>query len=325
MKNILIFFTLFYSQMLWARSFENIKIPGAKCGNGADYEVFVSKLNDDKLMVEFMGGGACWDRLSCFELPRTWIRPIPNIHIFSTLTSSGEDNPYSEHSMLYFPYCTGDVHIGNHVATYGGKTVYHNGKNNIILALKYLTEKKIIDFKSFRDVTIWGASAGAIAALIYAKKLDDYLASGAKKTLIADSPGLHFGKKFWNKFPEETKKDYDVAFRSVNLKVDFNDGFVAKKFRPVLEIYRDWNVGILISTRDSIMSLLFGDISPSDQEKLVLGPEGLPAVAKGFPNVKVWLTQSYMHTFLVLRESAAMESSNGESAMNFVKDVYFVL
>jgi hypothetical protein len=325
MKHFMIFMTLVYSQLLWARSFENIKIPGAKCGNGADYEVFVSKLNDEKLIVEFMGGGACWDRLSCFELPRTWIRPIPNINVFSTLTASGENNPYIEHSMLYFPYCTGDVHIGNHVAVYDGKTVYHNGRNNINLALKYLAEKKIIEFKNFKDVTVWGASAGAIAALIYAKKINGYLAAGTKKTLIADSPGMHFGEHFWDKFPQETKKDFDEAFRSVNLNVDFNDGFVARKFRPVFEIYKEWNFGILLATRDTIMSAIFGEISPSEQEKLILGPEGLPAIARGFPNVKVWLNRSYMHTFLILGESAEMESTKGESAMDFVKDVYFVL
>ena len=73
------------------------------------------------------------------------------------------------------------------------------------------------------------------------------------------------------------------------------------------------------------MSAIFGEISPSEQEKLILGPEGLPAIARGFPNVKVWLNRSYMHTFLILGVSAEMESTKGESAMDFVKDVYFVL
>lgn len=323
MKTLVILIFIFQSYTLLGNTFESIKIPGAKCGNGDDYSVFYRAGSQDKLLVEFMGGGACWDESSCFRVLHAWIKPIPNIKIFSAFTSKNEKiNPYIDHSVLYFPYCTGDVHIGNHISNYNGKNVYHYGKRNVLLSLKYLEETQVIKFANFNDVTVWGASAGAMATLFYSKNIDEMLSPGTKKTMIADSPGLHFGKSFWDKFSQDGKKDFEVAFNEIGLKVDFSDGFIAKNMGPVLERYTDWNIGFLIATKDIIMSKMFGDITPEDAEKLILGPEGLPAVASQFSNVRVWLKKTYMHTFLITEPSSRMTSLYGDTAINFAKSIY---
>jgi hypothetical protein len=311
---------------LLANSFESIKIPGAKCGNGDDYEIFYKAGNTDKLLIEFMGGGACWDENSCFRILHAWIKPIPNIKLFSVFTSKNEkSNPYIDHTVVYFPYCTGDVHIGDHISNYAGKKVYHYGKRNVLLGLKYLQDMQKVKFKNVNDVTVWGASAGAIATLFYSKDIAKLIGPEAKKTMIVDSPGLHFGEHFWEKFNQEGQNDFKTAFQAVGLKVDFHDGFIAKDMGPVFEGYSDWNIGILLATKDIIMSTVFGDISPEDQEKLIMGPLGLPAVASHYPNVKVWVKQTYMHTFLLTEQSGRMSSQDGETAIDFAKKVYELL
>jgi hypothetical protein len=323
MKLLMLIILVFQAQSLWAADFEKVAIPGAKCGNGSPYVVFLRKQSTEKLLVEFMGGGACWNKESCFKLPHAWVKPIPMIDSFSTLTTDNDSyNPFAHHSMVYFPYCTGDVHIGNHVATYNGKKVYHYGRRNILLALDYLEQHNLINFKSYNDVTVWGASAGAMASLIYGKNINERLGIGVKKTMIADSPGLHFGEHFWDKFPEAMKKDFKVAFNDVGLQVNFNDGLIAKNMSVVFSQYLDWNIGVLMGTQDYVMSKVFGDIDPKQEEILIMGPEGLPAVARDFPNVKVWLKQTRMHTFLIVKESAEMDSTKGESAIDFVRNVY---
>lgn len=322
MKFVLFLALILQTEMLLARSFEAVVIPGARCGNGDDYVVYISKLSDEKILLEFMGGGACWDKTSCFERPYTWIRPVSHRESYSVLTSSDEQNPFRRHSMVYFPYCTGDVHMGNHIAEYEGKTVYHYGRRNIQLALAYLKSEKLIELKNYKDVTVWGASAGAMASLLYAKKIEPMLSRTARKTLLADSPGLHFGDQFWTKFSGDMKTDFKRSFADVGLKIDFKSGMIASRMQPVLRGYSDWNVGILIATKDSVMSTVFGNISPEEAEKRILSPEGLPAVARSFPNVKLWLKQTYMHTFLLLKKSAFMKSMQNETALEFAHSVY---
>lgn len=70
------------------------------------------------------------------------------------------------------------------------------------------------------------------------------------------------------------------------------------------------------------MSKVFGNISPNDQKRLILSPDGLPAVAKNYSNVKMWLKDTHMHTFMLIRVTALMKSEEGERAYRFVSDLY---
>lgn len=314
---VLLFLIQTYST--FAADFVKITIPDAKCGNGEAYSVYLKKNSAQKLLVEFMGGGACWNYDSCFANPKTSLAPITSPGPFSVLSTDGPGNPFDNSTMLYFPYCTGDVHIGNHIANYDGKTVYHYGSKNIDLTLKYLADNNLIAFDSYKDVTVWGASAGAIGSLFYGKKIEPLLSSQAKKTLILDSPGLHYGPTFWDKFSARTLADFAVALFNVHIIPNFNDGFIAKKLRPTFYLYHEWTIGVLIATKDRVMSTVFGDITPEEHEKLVLGPEGIPAIAQEFSNIKVWLQDSGTHTFLVSKKSSETESIDKMKAIDFAR------
>jgi hypothetical protein len=113
-----------------------------------------------------------------------------------------------------------------------------------------------------------------------------------------------------------------LAFRHVNLNLDFKDGFIAKDMKVFFSTYKNWKIGFFFGTKDLIMSSVFGDISPYDQESLILSKRGLPNLASDFTNLKVWVRDTPMHTFLLLSESAKLESFDGISAIDFAKSVY---
>jgi Pectinacetylesterase len=318
---ILTFITFLVSTHLaFAAEFAKITIPGAKCGNGADYAIYVKPGNSEKLLIEFQGGGACWDYNSCFVTPLTSLAPLATPPS-SVLTSEDADNPYLGSTMIYVPYCTGDVHIGKHIAQYKDKTVYHYGQFNFDLSFKYLKKQKVVDFKAFKDVTVWGASAGAIGALLHGKDIEPLLRPSAHKTLIPDSVGLHFGPTFWDKFSRETKHDFEDALARINIYPNFKDGFIAKKLRPTLELYYGWQVAFLIATKDKTMSTIFGNITPEEHRELVLGPEGLPALALDYSHVHIWLQESSTHTFLVSKKTSETVSIEGLKAIDFVRNL----
>jgi len=325
-RNLIFITLLLLSSLAHASKWTVINVPGTICGDGKPYEIFYENNGSEKLLVEFMGGGACWDRDSCFGKYALfpWLHNYFVKESYSVFTSDFSPlNPFRSFSKLYFPYCTADIFAGNHMAQYEDKTVYHVGYKNTLDSFNYLIEKKIINFSKVKDLVVYGASAGGMAAFIHGKMIESFVKPEAKKTLIADSPGLHYGENFWEKFPEKLQSDFNFAFQKIGLLIDFNDGFVAKKMGPVFERYSNWNIGILQGLKDYIMSEVFGDISPSNHKKLVISDEGILAVSKNYPNVQVWLNDTYMHTFLLTTPSSLLIDGNWQTAIGFARDVYY--
>lgn len=140
---------------------EAIELPaatGASCGNGTPYRFFVNRStnakNKDKTVIVFEGGGACWEQNTCLGKGGLLAASNPNGVAKNYMTAGinlaafGLSTPFSSRSnplqkvqtqdwnIVYAPYCTGDVHSGNKVATYTDAdpkkplTYYHRGGAN---------------------------------------------------------------------------------------------------------------------------------------------------------------------------------------------------
>ncbi|KYG67579.1 hypothetical protein AZI85_17380 [Bdellovibrio bacteriovorus] len=321
--SLFILITLF-SVITEARTWQKIDIPGAHCGNGQVYSVYLDRKDDDKLLIEFMGGGACWSEGTCYgSSPLTRLSPLPGDPQTTVMAQEKPGNPWQEHSALFFPYCTGDVFAGTHEAHYKpGATLYHTGATNIAAAFAYLNQQRVIDFKNLSDLTVWGWSAGAIGALLHTETMRPYLVASTRKTIIADSPGLHFGKNFWKKFTPALTQDYLAQFAKIGLIASVDDGFIAPLMGPVFAKLSDWNIGIMQSTKDMVMSMVFGNITPESHRALVLGPSGIAMIAAPFPNVKTWIADVVTHTFLQRDQTATVKDMKGETAWDFALRVY---
>lgn len=318
--------TLFIALNAYASEWTELNIPNAKCADGKPYSILLQKKDSDKLLVEFMGGGACWDAKSCFKIGAIfpWMHRYPVINSYSIFTANYSNlNPFKEHSKVYFPYCTADVYVGRHISHYGGKTIYYYGRKNVELAFAYLIKNQLVNFSDVNNLVVYGASAGAISSLIYGKDIEALVSPNAQKTMIVDSPGLHFGPTFWDKFDSDMKADFKDSFNRVGLDVDFHDGAVSKKMAPVLARYSQWTMGFVIALKDHAMSTIFGNITPDEHKKLVLSKDGLPYIARDFKNVKFWIKDTPMHTFYLLRASAEMKGDNiAMPAIDFADELY---
>ncbi|MCE9621850.1 MAG: pectinacetylesterase family protein [Actinomycetia bacterium] len=166
------------------------------CSDGSEFSFFVRKADPAKVMFFFQGGGACFDVVTC----------DPGDPAYSTTVrgpgdlADGEgifdfdnaDNPFGDYSVVYVPYCTGDLHIGNAVHDYGpgasgeNVVVHHNGLVNGTTALAKLVEL----FPDASEVVVTGESAGAAPTPLYAGLLSDELPD-ARITVIADGSGAY--------------------------------------------------------------------------------------------------------------------------------------
>ncbi|MBT3982980.1 MAG: hypothetical protein HOE90_16595 [Bacteriovoracaceae bacterium] len=299
-------------------------IPGARCGDGRDYFVYIKRGDPKKLAFVFMGGGACWNHSTCFGLNRrAWMHPIPIMTNFGGMTSSNpEFSPITKHTSVFFPYCTGDVHVGTHVAKYGLRKAYHVGALNFNSALEYFKRDGAISIDKINDFFIYGYSAGAIGAIYHATKMNKIIPKHARKTLIADAPGLHFGKSFWKKFPKRYLKDIDAALGIGSFERKVNNGNVSGLIPKLCSILSDWQVGVLQGSRDIVMSEVFGEINRKEHEKLIFGAGGLyQSTLAGGDNCSAWIPKSEMHTFFTISQTTRSIFAGTKSASEYVFDV----
>lgn len=313
---------ILFSFSTYARNWQKIYIPEAQCGDGTPYYVFIDYKNNKKLAIEFMGGGACWDYDSCYgKNTRTKLNPIKKWPVFSVVSSGYKiASPVHDHTMIYFPYCTGDVFSGNHLARYKNKTVNHKGYTNVQKSIEYIQSNNFFDFKNLEQLILTGASAGAIGAFVHTQTLERYVSEHTKLRLIADSPGLHFGNTFWDKFSHSLFRDFEDSFSGVGLRIQKGDGLIAKYLPQMCRRLRGWKVGVMQSTYDLVMSRGFGEISPWKHRRQVLGPYGVLEQAKYTDNCEAWVHDSIAHTFLLLPVTTWLRSG-GVSAMSFFKNM----
>lgn len=173
-----------------------VKIPLPKpCVNGIGEETFimVRKGTENNLLVFFEGGGACADYKTCRPLICTSFEtcmPLLKIGDVITLESKfwilslyyrggifdvkNPKNPFRNWTIVFVPYNTGDIHMGNRVVKYYeevkylfttkkvSKTIYHVGYVNAIVALRYAAQK------DWNQIVVAGSSAGGYGTLLHA-------------------------------------------------------------------------------------------------------------------------------------------------------------
>jgi len=156
--------------------------PGGRtrCAFDTPFEFWVRAGDAARVFIYLQGGGACWSLDSC--------APGKDIAFDSAIDSSDyrqrrdgifdrndPTNPFRDHTAIFVPYCTGDLHLGTRTMRYGavqgdsahGVTVHHDGFHNVTAVLDYLTTERAVP----RLVTIVGASAGGVASPIVAAEV----------------------------------------------------------------------------------------------------------------------------------------------------------
>ena len=166
-----------------------------------------------KLLIELMGGGACWDYETC-EKQSSYLT-IPegfddflgyscseiqqggrggdgnNGQPINMLcgTSLGETD-FTSYNTIIVPYCTQDVHVGSNTMSYdgGNSVVHHTGANNVMSVMEWVYR----NFPHLRHAAVTGCSAGGTAVpTVYALMDNHYNHFGMRNTQISaitDSP-----------------------------------------------------------------------------------------------------------------------------------------
>lgn len=156
--------------------------------DGSEYYLLANKgaADADKLIIYFSGGGVAWDAVSAAQpislsnvMKNGEIKYyFPNIPFFKVNTLGGilknnnPNNPFKDWNIVYIPYSTGDLHIGNASKEYAdakGKpfTMHYNGQANTGTALEWIATH----FAAPQKILIAGESAGGFGAAFWAPEI----------------------------------------------------------------------------------------------------------------------------------------------------------
>ncbi len=156
--------------------------------DGSDYYLLANKgaADENKLIIYFSGGGVAWDAATASQpislgnvLKNGEIKYyFPNIPFFKVsmlgglLKNNNPDNPFKGWNIVYIPYSTGDLHIGNAFKEYTdakGKpfTMRYNGQANTRAALEWIASR----FAEPDKILVAGESAGGFGAAFWAPEI----------------------------------------------------------------------------------------------------------------------------------------------------------
>lgn len=151
-------------------------------GTDPEFRFWSKKGASKNLVVYFEGGGACWDNLTCSfpigsglpaQAPQFYVSqivPATNPANHSGLFDQANPaNPVSDWSVVYIPYCTGDLHTGSATRQYANAgnpllpanyTIQHRGFDNFMVVLDWIRK----NFDAPKNVLVAGSSAGGYGA-----------------------------------------------------------------------------------------------------------------------------------------------------------------
>jgi hypothetical protein len=176
-----------------------IDVPESTCDDGSATGFGVNPGSGPDVIVYFSGGGACWDANTCLILNQAAHGPYGKAQFSASLPSlrgsildRGLTNTTA--TLVDVPYCTGDLHAGDNVATYvdasGNTHLYHHtGHLNALIFLARMAAT----WPSPRRLVLAGSSSGGFGALLNYDAYRSRLRPGSAYLIDDSGPPLPNG------------------------------------------------------------------------------------------------------------------------------------
>jgi hypothetical protein len=180
---------------LIAQQWNWVDFPDSSCGDGSTTGIGINPGTSSDLVIFLDVGGACASGSTCFSNSKTvaTLGPIAANEFDQSIggytgtlfdrTVTG--NPFANATLVFVPYCTGDVHSGDRIATYTDSpagTVHHMGHTNVLAFMKRLAAT----YAAPAHLAVTGSSAGGFGTLVNYESIRAYYPS-AQSVLIDDS------------------------------------------------------------------------------------------------------------------------------------------
>jgi hypothetical protein len=260
-----------------------VDVAGAVCRDGSPAGYYYRTGSDANLLIFMNGGGACSDSFFCSLNPMNVNQDLPTQSLIDATGNLllGPDanrqvppnegvfkkdprNPVGNYSMVYIPYCTGDVFAGSKpdgtVPGVEGKQQFV-GYKNVGLFLDSFGPS----FSNADNVVLSGSSAGGFATLINYDRVQTFFDKWGIRVIGVTDSGIPFRDKYLPACLQKRWRDtwnLDAALPK-DCKGCFNadGGGLAEGLGTFMfkEKYKDRMLGGMISAvEDGVIRAFFG-------------------------------------------------------------------
>jgi hypothetical protein len=155
-----------------------------QCVFGDEYAFWVRRGSVNRVVVDFIGGGACWDAFTCGVASAGDAICSQDLDGIRDRIESGvatgfyddarDDNPFKDWYHVIVPYCSCDIHWGNNEVTYpsnqGDITIAHRGAVNSQAVLDWV----YASFSRPEQILVTGCSAGSYGSIMWSAHIAEH-------------------------------------------------------------------------------------------------------------------------------------------------------
>lgn len=178
------------------------------CSRGTPYRFFAFGGTKNKIVLDFQGGGACWNEFTCAAASAIFNEAVPDLEGIQAVVDSpgygglyaveNPDHPFFGWHLVHIPYCTGDIHWGNARHEYaGGVAIEHRGYVNATAALDWV----YANFSDPEEIFVTGCSAGAYGAILHSAYIAEHYPNATIRVLGDSGAGIITDTFFKDSFP----------------------------------------------------------------------------------------------------------------------------
>jgi hypothetical protein len=178
------------------------------CSRGTPYAFWVRPGTTNRVVLDFIGGGACWNALTCSVAGSLFSEDVEGVRQAVEANQpegiydhDRADNPLGDAWHVIVPYCTGDIHWGDSVTTYGegadAVTIHHKGAVNSRAVLAWVFE----NFAAPEQVFVTGCSAGSYGSLLWSAHVMEHYPTTRVVQFGDSGAGIITQDFFQNSFP----------------------------------------------------------------------------------------------------------------------------
>jgi hypothetical protein len=181
--------------------------PGGEtvCSRGTEFSFWARPGKVNKLVIEFIGGGACWNQLTCSIAGQIFSPDVEDVRgaiaenmPVGIYDHENPDNPVADWHHVIVPYCTGDIHWGDAFVDYGGGvTIHHRGATNAQAVLDWV----YAGYKGPETILVTGCSAGSYGSAMWAPYVAEHYSSSRLVQMGDSGAGVVTKQFFEESFP----------------------------------------------------------------------------------------------------------------------------
>ncbi|MDF2695845.1 MAG: hypothetical protein K0S65_4228 [Labilithrix sp.] len=292
---------------------------GTACSDGSPFSFYVRPGTLNRVVLEFSGGGACWDALTCGFASSLFSKNIdPNAMPWSSgatgiYNHDRADNPFRDWHHVFVPYCTGDVHWGANDADYSGTQIKHYGAKNTRAVLDWL----YANLAQPEKMMTTGCSAGGYGSILWAPYVRQHYAS-AKHYQLSDSAVGAITDSFF----EQIRTAWKFGDALPTFVTGLNDVTQVRSLDTVYEkigaFYPDMPLSQFNTRYDKVQSAYFqtlggGDVTAWSQKLL----DSMTAIHAATPSFRSFVAPGNEHC-IIPRDELYTATVGGKRVIDFV-------